>query len=331
MNDYKGLIVVALGGNAISQANEEGNVSQQFANSRRTAIQLVDLIQQGYQIVVTHGNGPQIGNFLLRNELAAGTIYSLPMEVAVAHVQGGMGFMIAQTLMNECNSRGMTDSVITAFITTVLVDLDDLAFKHPTKPVGRILNKEEADQYIAKDKWTMKEIKPGQFRRVVPSPKPQQIMEIETIRRSVVAGDIVIACGGGGVPVVKDPKWGVRGERAVIDKDLASAMLARQLGADALVILTAVPKVSINFGQPDQRDLDRITLTEAKRWHEEGQFPPGSMGPKIAGAIEFLEASVKPHAQAIMGHHDHACDAVAGKTGTAIVKELKVGTLDLSD
>jgi len=313
------LIVVALGGNAISTPDEEGNVGQQFANSAKTARHLADLVEAGNQLVVTHGNGPQIGNFLLRNEMAAGVIYPLPMEVAVAHVQGGMGFMIAQTLTNELTRRGHPQIAI-AFVTTVLVDATDPDFSSPSKPVGTVLNADEAD-YHREEGWHITEVTPGQFRRVVPSPTPIQIMEIESIRRAVEGGDLIIACGGGGIPVVLEPDIGLRGAAAVIDKDLASALLATELDGDTLVFLSAVDCVAIDFGKPTQRNIERMTIEDAQRWLDEGQFPVGSMGPKVQGAINFLNASPKPHARAIIGHLADATDVLAGTTGTLIVKE----------
>jgi len=315
----KPLIVVALGGNAISRPDEEGNVSQQFANSRVTAAALADLVDRGYQLVVTHGNGPQIGNFLLRNEAAADAIYPLPMEVAVAHVQGGMGFMIAQTLTNELHKRGR-NQIAAAIVTTVLVDHDDPSFKNPTKPIGRVLPLEDAQRYQRDEGWTIKEVSPGKFRRVVASPVPRHIMEIELIRRSVAAGDLLVACGGGGIPVVRDPRNGLQGTKAVIDKDLASALLAAELGAQMMMILTNVDRVAINYGKPDQRELERINLTEARRLMSEGQFPPGSMGPKVQGAINFLEQSKRPDAEVIIGPLHKASDAVAGEIGTRLTR-----------
>ncbi len=312
------LMVVALGGNAISQPHEEGNVDQQFANTKTTARSLADLIEAGYQLVITHGNGPQIGNFMLRNEAAAGRIYPLPMEVADAHVQGGMGFMIAQTLINELSSRGR-DRMVTTIITTVLVDRADPSFRDPTKPIGRTLTADEAQRFSRDESWEVKELTPGQFRRVVPSPLPLRIMEIATIRRAVEAGDLLVVCGGGGVPVVRDPERGLRGLRAVIDKDLTSALLATELDADAMLILTNVDRVCLNFGKPDERGLDRTTAAQARTWLEEGQFAAGSMDPKIRGAVNFLESSQKPGARVIIGRLDRASDAVAGRTGTCIL------------
>ena len=313
------LIVVALGGNAISKAHQRGTVAEQFENSRSTAVQLADLVLAGHQLVITHGNGPQIGNFLLRNEAAAGTIYPLPMEVAAAHVQGGMGFMIAQTLMNELARRG-DDRVVTTTVTTVVVDSDDPSFAHPTKPIGRQMTKESADDIERREGWTMKEVSVGTFRRVVASPPPRRIVEIESIRRSVRAGDIIVACGGGGIPVARDEKSGYTGVQAVIDKDLSSAMLARDLGADCLLILTTVDRVRINFSTADEKAIDHMTMHEARRWLDDGQFPPGSMGPKVFGAINFLDAAPGGDVFVVIGPLDRASDALAGTTGTRIDK-----------
>ena len=314
----RSLIIVALGGNAISRPEQEGNVDQQFANSEVTAKALSDLVEAGHRLVITHGNGPQIGNFLLRNLAAAGVIYPLPMEVAVAHVQGGMGYMIAQTLTNELDYRKCKRSV-TPIVTTIVVDRDDPSFREPTKPIGRRLNIDDVRRLKREEGWEAIEVEPGVFRRVVPSPKPVEILEIETIRRSVEAGDIIVACGGGGIPVIRDPQTGLRGVRAVIDKDYASALLARELKADAMMVLTNVDRVSINFGQPDEKAIDRMSIDEAKGWLAEGQFPPGSMGPKVQSAIDFLEHA-SDTAQVIIGPLDRATEAVAGQIGTRITK-----------
>lgn len=315
----RSLIVAALGGNAISRPDEKGDVDEQFANSRLTAGALADLVQEGHQLVITHGNGPQIGNFLLRNEAAAGVIYPLPMEVAVAHVQGGMGYMIAQTLMNELAGRG-NNAVITTIITNVLVDRDDPSFRDPTKPIGRVLTKDEAERLVREEGWMIKEMAPGRYRRVVPSPYPKRIMEIENIRHAVEAGGLLVVCGGGGIPVVRDPKKGFCGLAAVIDKDLASALLAAELSADVMLVLTNVDRVSINFGKPDEQPIDHMTVEQAQRWLDEGQFAPGSMGPKVQGAIGFLSRVANENARVIIGPLDRATDALAGRIGTCITK-----------
>ncbi len=315
----KPLIVVALGGNAISRENQEGNVAQQFENSRETAVALVELVEQGYSLVLTHGNGPQIGNFLLRNEAAAGAIYPLPMEVAVAHVQGGMGFMIAQAMTNELRRRGY-DRSASAIVTMIRVDADDPSFRHPTKPIGRVLGKADAEKYERAEGWAIKEVSPGKFRRVVASPMPRHIMEIKLIRRAVLAGELLVVCGGGGIPVVEDPREGLRGVKAVIDKDFASALLATELDAGVLMILTAVDYVSVDFGKTSERQIKQMTVDEASRWLTEGQFPAGSMGPKVQAAINFLRESREHDAYVIIGPLHRAVDAVAGRVGTRITR-----------
>jgi carbamate kinase len=313
------LIIVALGGNAISRPHAEGNVDQQFAASCITARALADLVDAGHQLVITHGNGPQIGNFLLRNEAAAGVIYPLPMEVAVAHVQGGMGFMIAQTLMNELDTRGNA-RIVTTIVTTILVDQDDPSFTDPTKPIGAVLTRAAADRFEVQEGWDIREVESGKYRRVVASPIPKRIMEIDFIRRAVGAGDLLVTCGGGGIPVVRDPRTGLRGARAVIDKDLASALLAAELQADTMMILTNVDRVSINFGGPDERPIERMTIEQARHWLDEGQFSPGSMGPKIQSAVNYLSAAADG-ARVIIGPLERATEALAGHTGTLITRD----------
>ncbi len=313
----KPIVVVALGGNAISREDQQGNVAEQFENSRATAVALADLVENGYSLVVTHGNGPQIGNFLLRNEAAAGAIYPLPMEVAVAHVQGGMGFMISQALTNELRRRGFERSV-TAVVTTIRVDADDPSFRDPTKPIGKVLSKADAEEFRRGEGWAVKEISPGRFRRVVASPIPRHIMEIKMIRRAVQEGELLVVCGGGGIPVVEDPGDGLRGVKAVIDKDHASALLATELQANLMMILTAVDYVSIDFGKPNERQIRQMTVAEAERWMGEGQFPAGSMGPKVQAAISFLRTTRAGNAEVIIGPLHRAADAIAGRIGTRI-------------
>ncbi len=311
------LVVVALGGNAISRPDQDGNVEEQFANARMTARALADLADAGYHLLITHGNGPQIGNFLLRNEASAGTIYPLPMEVAAAHVQGGMGFMIAQTLMNEFESRCRPRGV-TTIITTVEVDAHDRSFEKPTKPIGRILSKADARRYMTDEGWCVKEIQPGKWRRVVASPPPRRILELDIIRRLVADGELLVACGGGGIPVVRSEHGELTGAAAVIDKDLATALLASELDAMMMMILTNVDRVSVDFGTPTEHGLDSVSVAEAQRYYDDGQFPPGSMGPKVQGALHFLKASKRPDTRVIIGPLDHAADAIAGRIGTHI-------------
>ncbi|MFQ5461743.1 MAG: carbamate kinase [Phycisphaerae bacterium] len=313
-------IVVALGGNAITQPNEVGRVEQQFANSRATARALADLIEQGHTLVITHGNGPQIGNFLLRNEAAANRIYPLPMEVAVAHVQGGMGFMIAETLTNELMRRNIKRPV-TGLITMIEVDSRDPSFADPTKPIGRTLTKAEADRFAGEEGWRIREVAEGKFRRVVPSPLPVRIIEQDIISRCVGAGDLVVVCGGGGIPVVRRDDGLLQGVPAVIDKDFASALLAAKIGADAMLILTNVDRVCIDFGKPGQREIERMSVDEAQAYMDVGQFPAGSMRPKVQAAINFLNASAHDDARVVIGPLAKATEAVKGDVGTTISKQ----------
>lgn len=312
-------MVVALGGNAISRPDEDGTVDQQFANARITARSLADLVEAGYDLLITHGNGPQIGNFLLRNEASVGTIYPLPMEVAAAHVQGGMGFMIAQTLMNEFQMR-KRPRLVTTIVTTVEVDAHDPSFENPTKPIGRVLSRTEAERYKIGEGWAVKEIQPGKWRRVVASPVPTRITELRVIQGLVNGGELLVVCGGGGIPVVRDAKGGMTGVAAVIDKDLATALLASALDASILLILTNIDRVCINYGKPNERSVCVMSATEAQGHLDDGQFPDGTMGPKVRGALNFLRASKRPDAQVIIGQLHCAADSLTGHTGTRITK-----------
>jgi carbamate kinase len=253
------------------------------------------MIQRGYKIVITHGNGPQVGNILLRNEIAEGIAPPMPMDVCVAESQGQIGYMIQQSLANKLDEMGIVGRV-TAIVTQVIVDEEDDAFEHPTKPIGPYYPEPEAEKLAKEKGWAMMEDRArGGYRRVVPSPEPVEIVESETIKR-LAQGDegaeILIAAGGGGVPVVKTVS-GYKGVEAVVDKDLASQVLASSINADSLIMLTDVPKVALNFGKSEQEDLSQITSAEAQKYLREGHFPPGSMGPKIVAAIRFLEKGGK--------------------------------------
>ena len=315
----KNLIVVALGGNAISRPDEEGNVAQQFDNSRITAKALADLVEQGNSLVITHGNGPQIGNFLLRNEAAAGAHLPLPMEVAVAHVQGGMGFMIAQAANqrasfarqqpdrgfdhHDCSGRGRRSVVLQP--DQARRTGDDQGAGGPLCPRRRLERpRNVAPQVPPRGGLANPQANHGD------RPDPP-------LRRG---GRTLVVCGGGGVPVVSNGCGNLHGTQAVIDKDLASALLAAELDARTMMILTNVDRICINYGKPDQRTVERMTVAEARKRLAEGQFPPGSMGPKVEGAVNFLEASLRPDAEVIIGPLHRAADAVARRTGTRIVK-----------
>ena len=291
----KKIAVVALGGNALLRGNQTGTINQQEDNTYETCINLIKLLKDDYNIVITHGNGPQVGNIMLRNEAGFKEykIPKMPLDICVADSQGGIGYMIERQMKNILQENKIRRNVVTV-VTQVLVDINDPAFNEPSKPVGGYYLKEEADLLRRVNNFIFKE-DPGKrgWRRVVPSPKPLDIINKKVIKELVKKGNIVIAAGGGGVPVYKNEKKELDGVEAVIDKDLASSLLAKEIGADAFFILTDVDKVFINFKKPDQRPLDVITVEEAEKYFAEGQFAKGSMGPKILAAIEFVKGGGK--------------------------------------
>ncbi len=312
------IIVVALGGNAITQQFEEGNIHQQFANTRQSLVGVVELIARGYRVLITHGNGPQVGNALIRVEESRHLVPPLPLGVIVADTEGGMGYMVEQCLQNKMHDRGLKKEVAT-IVTQVLVDPDDPSIKNPTKFVGPFFKPEQVEELTKKRGWVMKEDPGRGWRRVVPSPIPKEIIEKKVIRLLVENEVIVIAAGGGGIPVYVDHRSGwLEGIDAVIDKDLASAVLARDVGAQELMILTAVERVALNFGKPEQVFLDRMTLSEAKKYLREGHFPPGSMGPKIQAAINFLEWGGE---RVVITSIEKSVEAANGLAGTVIVPD----------
>jgi len=282
-------MVIALGGNSIIPAGKQGTIQEQIELTDATMVHVADLIREGHMVVLTHGNGPVVGNIFLRGEMAKESIPPMPLDVCGADSEGGIGYMLQQSLQNKLRGMGIEKDVIT-IITQVVVDAADPAFENPTKPIGPYYTGEEA-AYIAKAKgWTIIEDSGRGHRRVVPSPKPVEIVEFKAIKRAIDSGAIVIAVGGGGVPVVRDDKGDLHGVEAVIDKDRASSVLAGQIGADVLFLLTQVEKVAIDFGKPGQKDLDVISVSDARKYLEAGEFPPGSMGPKVESAIAFLDA-----------------------------------------
>ncbi len=317
MNEQK-TIVVALGGNAITQQFEEGNIHQQFANTRQSLIGVVELISQGYHVLITHGNGPQVGNALIRVEEARGQVPPLPLGVIVADTEGGMGYMVEQCLQNKMHDRGIQREVL-CMVTQVLVHPDDPSIKSPSKFVGPFFKEEQVDALRQQRGWELKEDPGRGWRRVVASPHPVEIVEKNIIRLLVKNNIVVIAAGGGGIPVYIDKKNGwLEGVDAVIDKDLASAVLGRDVGAQELMILTAVEKVALNFGKPDQLFLDRMTVSEAKKYLAEEQFPAGSMGPKIQAAINFLEYGGE---KVIITSIEKSVEAAKGLAGTVILPD----------
>lgn len=283
--------VVALGGNALLRGNEIGTIQQQEKNTYDTCINLIKLLKQDYNIVITHGNGPQVGNIMLRNEAGYNTykIPKMPLDICVADSQGGIGYMIERQMKNILTENKLRKNVLT-IVTQVLVDKDDPAFENPSKPVGPFYLKEEADLLARINNFVFKEdARKRGWRRVVASPQPKDIINKKIIKDLVRKGNIVIAAGGGGVPVYQDKNKMLHGIEAVIDKDLASALLAYEIDADEFFILTDVPKVYINFNKPNQQQLDFIKVSDAKKYYEAGEFGAGSMGPKILAAINFVE------------------------------------------
>ena len=306
-------VVIALGGNALGNT-----LPEQMAAVKITARAIVDLIEEGCEVVVAHGNGPQVG--MVNNAMLALTHEdpeqpNTPLSVCVAMSQAYIGYDLQNALREELLNRGITDIPVATMITQVRVAEDDPAFESPSKPIGKFVSKEQAEEMARKYDYIMKEDSGRGYRRVVASPKPVEIVEMGTIRAMVDSGELVIACGGGGIPVVRHGNH-LKGASAVIDKDFASSLLAQNLDADFLIILTAVEKAAINFGKPDVKWLDEVTVGEARKYMEEGHFAPGSMLPKVQAAVEF--AASKPGRQSLITLLEKAKDGIKGETGTRI-------------
>jgi carbamate kinase len=312
-------VVVALGGNAAYPPTIKGTAEEQLALMRQVCAHLVEIIRAGWQLVLTHGNGPVVGNILYRMARTADELPPMPMDVCVAHSQGGMGYMLQQSFANVLVDSGM-DIVVSCVVTEVEVDADDPAFSNPTKPVGKFFSEADADDMAAKTGWFFAEDSGRGWRRMVASPKPKKILDLKTIDALLEAGVIPIACGGGGVPVLHGDNGHWTGVAAVIDKDLTSAMLAAHLHADALIMLTGVEQVALDFNKPTQRPLDHMTLAQARQYTADGQFPPGSMGPKIEAAISYLEElpNANHDGEVIITSLERAFDALMGRAGTHI-------------
>ena len=306
-------IVIALGGNALGNT-----LPEQMAAVKVTSKAIVDLIEEGCEVVVTHGNGPQVG--MINNAMIALTHEdaqqpNTPLSVCVAMSQAYIGYDLQNALREELFNRGITDIPVATMITQVRVNEDDPAFNNPSKPIGKFFNEEQAKMMEEKYGYIMKEDAGRGYRRVVASPKPAEIIEIGTIRTMVESGDLVIACGGGGIPVTRQGNH-LKGASAVIDKDFASCLLAKQLDADMLIILTAVEKVAVNFGKENEKWLDDLTVSQARKYIEEGQFAAGSMLPKVQAAMSFAES--KPGRVALITLLEKAAEGIEGKTGTRI-------------
>lgn len=305
--------LIAIGGNSLIADPKHPDIPNQWEAVRETAQHIADLVEHGWQVVITHGNGPQVGFILRRNELAAHEVHVTPMDLIGADTQGAIGYMLQQTLDNSLRAKGLNKTVITC-VTQTLVRLDDPAFQRPTKPIGSFMTEEQARSYENQG-WTVVEDSGRGWRRVVASPKPVDIIEISVIRSMMKRGFIVIACGGGGVPVARNERGELRGINAVIDKDLASSLLAQKINADLLIISTGIEKVAIHYNTPQQENLNRLSLAQAKHYLNEGHFAEGSMKPKIQAIINFLEMGGP---QALITNPPNLSRAIQGDTGTWI-------------
>jgi carbamate kinase len=308
------LVLVAVGGNALIRAGQKGTAQEQFESAVETAQAIVRLIKAGHRVVLTHGNGPQVGAMLMRSEVGAPYAYRMPLDCCVASTQGEIGYVLQYAMWQALQAAGLRTPVVT-LITQVLVDSRDPAFVKPTKPIGPFYTRDVAERYRDLFEWVVLEDSNRGYRRVVPSPEPKEIIELEAIRACVDRGLVVIAGGGGGIPVFNDHDI-TKGVEAVIDKDHTSAILARQLEADLFVVATDVEKVYINYKKRNQRALDTVTVEECRRYMAEGQFPAGSMGPKINAACVYVERGGK---EAIITNHEHLFNAVEGRGGTRVV------------
>ncbi len=307
---------VALGGNSLIRPGDKGTAEEQFQRMGKTCEKLASMITRGYELVLTHGNGPQVGNILLRNELSSSKVPSLPLDVCGAESQGQIGYMFQQTLRNELIKRDI-DMIISSIITQVVVDEDDPAFKDPTKFIGPSYTKEETKDMEKKKNWVIKKTAEDKYRRVVPSPEPKEIVESEIIHDLVFAEDknyVVIGAGGGGVPVIKKNGM-LKGVEGVIDKDKATSVLASEIDETFLVLLTNVEKVFLDYGKESEEPLDSVSIREAKRYLDQGHFPPGSMGPKVEASIDFLKNGGE---KVLITTPEKILEALDGKTGTFI-------------
>lgn len=314
---YNKRVVIAIGGNSLTPTDKSNWIGSQFKNTRTSIESLIHLIEQDYSIAITHGNGPQVGIALKRVEETRNSLPEIPLGVLVADTEGSIGYMIEQSLQNKLNDKGIKTSVATV-LTQVVVDKNDPALLDPTKYIGSFYTEEEAKKLAAENGWIVKKDADRGWRRVVGSPKPKDIVNKEIIKQLLDMKNIVIAAGGGGIPVYLDENNHLDGIDAVIDKDMASALLGNLIGADELYIMTAVNKVALNFGTPEQKNLDVMTMSEADKYLNEGHFPYGSMGPKMKSAIMFLRNGGK---RVIITAIDKLADAIEGKDGTSIVQD----------
>ena len=309
--------VIAIGGNALIGEGERGTIAEQFGNARAAACEVATLVEAGWRVVVTHGNGPQVGFILLRSEMIQDVfIPKLSLDMCVADSEGGIGYIVHNSLQNEFGHRGLPNASV-CILTQTVVDKGDPAFARPTKPIGPAFSAADADERRANEGWPMVEDAGRGYRRVVPSPRPVRIVETDAVRSLLDAGFVVVAAGGGGIPVVETAPGVYAGVEAVIDKDLASAYLAASLQIPLLVISTGVERVAVDYRQPTQRELGRVSLAEIRAFSEAGEFPEGSMGPKIRAAIEFLERGGE---EVVITSLANLSAAVIGDAGTHITR-----------
>jgi len=308
--------VIAVGGNSLILDEKHKTIADQYNATVETSKHVAGMIEKGWNVVLTHGNGPQVGFILRRSELALHELHPVPLDYCGADSQGAIGYMFQRALRNEFHARGINKQAAT-IVTQVLVDKNDPAFQNPSKPIGSFMNAEQAARKRAEENWQMVEDAGRGWRRVVPSPLPKEIIERDAIDALIRAGFVVICSGGGGIPVYEDDAGNLLGLEAVIDKDFAGSLLARSIGADLFLISTAVEKVALNFNKPNQQWLDQLTVDEAKKYLAEGHFAKGSMGPKIQAALWFLEGSDK-NAQALITNPENLERALNGETGTRI-------------
>ncbi|HXY25076.1 MAG TPA: carbamate kinase [Candidatus Acidoferrum sp.] len=317
-------MVLAIGGNSLIHSGEKGTISEQLVNARLVAAQIVHLLRRGHRIVLTHGNGPQVGAELLLSERATGIVPGHPLDVCDASTQGEMGYLLQLALHSELKRAGLNVPVVTV-VTQCVVSLDDPAMKNPSKPVGRFYNHAEAEERRRQYGWTILMDAERGYRRVVPSPHPLEIMELEVIQRLVNSGALVIACGGGGIPVA----WingNLVGVEAVIDKDLASSLLASKLGCELFVIGTDTDYVYLNYRKPSEQALRQVDLNQLEEYARAGHFPPGSMGPKVESVLQFLRGGGK---EAIIAPVEELCAAVEGNAGTHVFPRPQVDSESL--
>lgn len=310
------LIVIAIGGNSLIEDPKKVTVDAQYRAAEKTAHHIADIIERGNRVVIVHGNGPQVGYILLRSEYARKILHAVPLDSCVADTQGAIGYQLQKALDNEFIARGMSNRAVTV-VTQVEVDPADPSFGNPTKPIGSFMTEEDALEHQKNFGWAVKEDAGRGWRRVVPSPKPQSIIELDTIKFLSESGAAVIAAGGGGIPVIRDEEGALWGKEAVIDKDLAAAILAKSLKADAFIISTAVERVCLDYNKPTQKSIDEMTTEEARKYSDEGQFAPGSMLPKIQAIVDYVESTGN---LGMITDPEHIPSALKGEAGTRIVR-----------